>query len=302
MNPQSGILAEGDKSGFFATYKVNYAILETQEGCDNFIKAVKRFPEILEQSSSINNVSVTGTVSFGKSLWKILTEFNKELAGTGDELFDFPGYERAPATQDDLYVHIHSMNNSATFDCGNSFIALFEKDMLTVGDETMGFVWRDSRDLTGFIDGTENPSGPSDRAGAALKEDGSSYVMVQRFVHNLDKWAQLDKDSQERVIGRTKDDSTQLEPLPIESHVAHTDIDDNGVNVKIVRHSLPYGMPGGTRGLWFTAYCHYLKGLVEIEKSLFGMRGTDPDKLMSFITPVTGGYYFTPSLTMLEKL
>ena len=61
-------------------------------------------------------------------------------------------------------------------------------------------------------------------------------------------------------------------------------------------------MPGGTRGLWFTAYCHYLKGLDEIEKSLFGMRGTDPDKLMSFITPVTGGYYFTPSLTMLEKL
>lgn len=302
MNPQSGILAEGDKSAFFATYKVNYSLLETKEALEGFVKAVKRFPEVLEQSSSINSVSVTGAVSFGKKLWEKLVENNEELKGTGSELFDFPGYEFAPATQDDLYVHIHSMNNGATFDCGNSFIALFPTDLLTVGDETMGFVWRDSRDLTGFIDGTENPCGPSDRSEAALKEDGSSYVMVQRFVHNLDKWAQLDKHSQERVIGRTKEDSVQLEPLPIESHVAHADIDDEGVNVKIVRHSLPYGMPGGMRGLWFTAYCHYLKGLDEIEKSLFGLRGTAPDKLMSFITPVTGGYYFTPSLSMLEKL
>ena len=93
-----------------------------------------------------------------------------------------------------------------------------------------------------------------------------------------------------------------MNPVPIISHVAHSDIKDNGEDVKIVRHSLPYGMPNGTKGLWFTAYCHYLRGLDEIEKSIFGLRGMEPDMLMSYITPVTGGYYFVPSIEMLEKL
>lgn len=300
---QSGILVEGDNAAYFATFMVNYDLLSTDSGRSNFVESVKQFQRILDDSSVMYKIMVSGAISFGKKLWTTLTKDNDALKGTGAELFDFPGYgDKAPATQADLYVHIHSKYNGACFDCGNSFVSLFLPGLLTVADDKVGFVWRDSRDLTGFIDGTENPSGPSDRAEAALNADGSSYAIVQRFEHNLDKWGKLDVHEQESVIGRTKKDSVQLEPLPPGSHVAHSDIDYNGKNVKIVRHSLPYGMPNGVKGLWFTAYCYFLVGLDEIEKSLFGLRGTESDHLMNYITPVTGGYYFVPSKSMLLKL
>ena len=302
MNPQSGILVEGDNSAFFATYKVNYSLLEEENALSSFVNTIKSFPAVLEEVSKVNDIHVTGTISFGKKLWDFLTQNKAELQSTASTLFDFPGYDDAPATQEDLYLHIHSKNNGASFDCGFTFVSKFAPEVLTVADHTMGFVWRDYRDLTGFIDGTENPSGPSDRSEAALTEDGNSFAIVQRYVHNLDKWATLNKSEQESVIGRTKDDSVQLEPLPMGSHVAHADIDHNGKNVKIVRHSLPYGMPNGVKGLWFTAYCHYLEGIHEMEKSIFGLRGTGRDNLMSYITPVTGGYYFTPSLDLLARL
>lgn len=302
MNPQSGILAEGDNSAFFATYKVNFSLLEEEAARSNFVSTIKSFPTVLGEVSKINDIRITGTISFGKKLWDFLTQKDAELQEAGATLFDFPGYDDAPVTQDDLYIHIHSKSNGACFDCGFTFVSKFAPEVLTVVDHAMGFVWRDSRDLTGFIDGTENPAGLSDRSEAALAENGSSFVIVQRFIHNLDKWATIDKSEQESVIGRTKDDSVQLEPLPMGSHVAHTDIDHNDKNVKIVRHSLPYGLPNGTKGLWFTAYCHYLEGIHEMEKSIFGLRGTGRDQLMTYITPVTGGYYFTPSLDMLARL
>lgn len=299
---QSGILPEGDNTAFFSTYKMNYELLSTKEGFANFTESVKKFPQVLKESSEVNKMPVTGTISFGKKLWETLTENNKELKGTGAELFDFPGYGKAPATQADFYVHIHSKYNGACYDCASMFMGLLMPNLLTVADSVNGFVWRDSRDLTGFIDGTENPSGQKDRAAAALNEDQCSFALVQRFEHNLSKWGKLTRDAQESVIGRTKPDSTQLKPLPMGSHVAHTDIDVDGVNVKMVRQSLPYGSPNGVKGLWFTCYCHYLKGIDETEKSIFGLRGVEEDHLMSYITPVTGGYYFAPSLTMLSKL
>lgn len=300
--PQSGILPEGDNSAFFATYSVDYDVLSTEEGFKDFINGIKMFPRVLDEATKNNSVTVTGTISFGKRLWSFLIKNNEALKGTGDELFDFPGYGKAPSTQKDLYIHIHSKYNGASFDCGKQFVSYFQPNVLSVSDDQMGFVWRDSRDLTGFIDGTENPSGAEERKEAALTEDGCSYVLVQRFVHNLEKWDKLDKESQETIIGRRKDDSEQLNPLPSVSHVAHSDIEFDGNEIKIVRHSLPYGMPNGAKGLWFTAYCHFLKGIDEIEKSLFGLRGYESDMLMSYVTPVTGGYYFVPSLSMLERL
>lgn len=301
-NVQSGILPEGDTNAFFATYSVNYDLLGTKEGKESFVSAVKRFPHVLDECSEINKTRVTGVISFGRTLWKTLVSGNAELEGTGAEMFDFPGYGKAPATQADFYVHIHSKNGGVCFDCASMFMELIMPGMLTLTDSVNGFIWRDSRDLTGFIDGTENPSGTEDREAASLNADRCSFALVQRFEHNLKKWGTLDREAQESVIGRTKPDSVQLEPLPMGSHVAHTDIDDNGVNVKIVRHSLPYGSPNGVKGLWFTCYCHYLKGIDAIERSIFGMCGTGEDRLMSFITPVTGGYYFVPSLSMLSKL
>ena len=163
-------------------------------------------------------------------------------------------------------------------------------------------MWRDSRDLTGFIDGTENPQGVVNRVKAALRDDGSSFVLVQRFIHNLDKWTKLEVADQENIIGRKKADSMAIEPAPSISHVAHTDISFEGEPIKIVRHSLPYGSPGTEKGLWFTAYCKSMKHHNELQRSIYGLRDGKADGLMSYITPVSGGFYFTPSLKQINLL
>ena len=163
-------------------------------------------------------------------------------------------------------------------------------------------MWRDSRDLTGFIDGTENPQGAASRVKAALRDDGSSFVIVQRFIHNLDKWSKLEVADQENIIGRKKSNSMAIEPVPSISHVAHADISFEGEAIKIVRHSLPYGSPGTEKGLWFTAYCKSMKHHNELQRSIYGLRDGKADSLMSYIMPVSGGFYFTPSLKQINLL
>jgi hypothetical protein len=171
---------------------------------------------------------------------------------------------------------------------------------------------RDGRDLTGFIDGTENPQFPDDRAEVALLgeyhgifSDGS-FVFAQRYAHNLEKWKQLKVDTQEQVIGRTKLESIELddEVKPENSHVARTVVeDDEGEEMEILRHSLPYGDGKGDQGLFFIAYT---QDLSIIDAMLFRMFGTSGDgihdRLLHFVTPMDGAYYFAPSEELLEEI
>lgn len=299
---QSGILPEGDSIAYYGTFNVHSDVFTDREMQSEFIKAIKLVDSILEDVSIQSQTRVTGTISFGSKLWKALVEGNQQLATAGADLFDFPGYGKAPATQCDLYLHIHSTNQGATYDASQRIYSVFPEGSLILGEERNGFMWRDSRDLTGFIDGTENPQGVEKRMRAALREDGSSFVVVQRFVHHLEKWEQLKEGEQEEVIGRKKIDSMAIEPAPAMSHVAHTDISFEGESIKIVRHSLPYGSPGAEKGLWFTAYCKSMKHHNELQRSIYGLRDGKADSLMSYITPVSGGFYFTPSLKQINLL
>ncbi len=169
------------------------------------------------------------------------------------------------------------------------------------------FRYLDTRDLTGFIDGTENPKGKA-RAEVALigSEDapfaGGSYVFTQRYIHDLTKWAALPLDEQEKVVGRRKRDSKELSDRakPATAHIARTVIEENGEELKIVRHSFPYGTVSEA-GLFFIAYTRTL----DIpEKMLARMMGTADDglsdHLMDFSRAVSGANFFAPSLTVLR--
>ncbi|MFZ0023457.1 Dyp-type peroxidase, partial [Acinetobacter sp.] len=192
--------------------------------------------------------------------------------------------------------------------------AFFEgiQDQVEVLDERVCFRYFDGRDMTGFIDGTENPQFPENRAEAALlpAEAGifanGSFVFAQRYAHDLTKWKQLKVDAQEQVIGRTKLESIELDDAvkPENAHVARTVVeDDEGEELEILRHSLPYGDGKSEQGLFFIAYTYDLSIIDAMLQRMFGTSGDGiHDRLLHFVTPMDGAYYFAPSEELLAQL
>ena len=178
-------------------------------------------------------------------------------------------------------------------------------DSVTVVDETYGFRYLDSRDMTDFIDGTENPKDERRKEVAIIEQGelaGGSYVMLQRFVHRLPAWNRLNVAAQEKVIGRTKADSVELDNVPAASHVGRVDLKEEGKGLKIVRHSLPYGSVSGEHGLLFIAYCNTLHNFKAMLDSMYGVADGKTDQLLRFTQAVTGAYFFAPSADMLQSL
>jgi putative iron-dependent peroxidase len=176
-------------------------------------------------------------------------------------------------------------------------------------EDVASFRYLDARDLTGFVDGTENPETQEDRAKVTLIKEGEyaggSFVFAQRYVHHLDKWTQLKVDAQEKVIGRTKPDDVEMddETKPENAHIARVVIEDDGEELEILRHSLPYGRASGEQGLFFIAYT---RDLSIIDKMLANMFGTSEDglddRLLKFVTPVSGAYFFAPSESLWREI
>lgn len=216
------------------------------------------------------------------------------------------GGRTAPATPADLFLHIHSPRHDANLVLAREFLRALAGSA-TVIEEVMGYKHLGGRDLTGFVDGTENPKG-DDRAEVALVADGpfagGSFVSLQRYIHNLPRWEAMPVSEQEHSIGRTKDDDEELDDdvKPPSAHIARVVIEDDGEELEILRHSLPYGGTG-ENGLYFVAYCadpgpfrRMLEAMVK--------RGADGhyDRLLDFTRPVTGASFFTPAVEVLERL
>ncbi|MBZ0253447.1 MAG: Dyp-type peroxidase, partial [Candidatus Methylomirabilis sp.] len=214
----------------------------------------------------------------------------------------------APATGGDLLLHIHSNRPDLNFE-----LAMRARRALgpaaRVLDEVHGFRYLDARDLTGFIDGTENPKG-AERAEVALvgKEDaafaGGSFVIAQRYVHDLAKFGKASLAEQEGTIGRRKKDSVELsdKKKPASAHIARVVIEEDGEELEIVRHSFPYGTTS-EHGLFFIAYNKTLDTFEKMLRRMFGVSGDGlHDRLMDFTRAVSGGFFFAPSLETLAKL
>jgi putative iron-dependent peroxidase len=215
----------------------------------------------------------------------------------------------AVATPGDLLFHIRANRADMCFELERLILDALG-DSVTVADEVQGFRYFDSRDLLGFVDGTENPTGV-DLAQSALIQsedpafEGGSYVVVQKYLHKLDKWRSLETATQESIIGRTKPDNVELEDAGRESHKTLTTIvDAEGIEHDILRDNMPFGSPG--RGEFGTYFIGYTRNLWVIEKMLANMfKGVAAgryDRILDFSTPMTGTTFFAPSYSLLKNL
>ena len=247
-------------------------------------------------------------VAFGPELWRKL---HSETPQGFAQLEPIQGSFTMPVVPADVLIHIASARSDICFALSQAFFEGIQ-DQVEVLDERVCFRNFDGRDLTGFIDGTENPQFPDDRGETALLSEDTgifadgSFVFAQRYVHNLESWKLLKVDTQEQVIGRTKLESIELDDdvKPENAHVARTVVeDDEGEELEILRHSLPYGDGRGDQGLFFIAYT---KDLTRIDQMLVRMFGTSGDgihdRLLHFVTAVDGAYYFAPSEDLLEEV
>lgn len=254
------------------------------------------------------HAQIKTAVAFGPELWAQL--YAQTPAGF-QQLQPIEGAFQMPAVPADVLIHIASARADICFALSQSFFEGIQ-DQVDVLDERVCFRYFDGRDMTGFIDGTENPQFPDDRAEVALLgedagifEDGS-FVFAQRYAHDLDKWKRLKVDAQEQVMGRTKLESIELddEVKPDNAHVARTVVeDDEGEEMEILRHSLPYGDGQGDQGLFFIAYTKDLTILDAMLERMFGTSGDGiHDRLLHFVTALDGAYYFAPREELLETV
>lgn len=293
---QSAILPE---AGPFA----QYTLLKVKNSSEKVLDQLKALPTLVEQLNEQQpGAHLTLSIAFTKAFW---SQFDSELPS---ELIDFPvlgeGDTVAPSSDVDVLIHCHSNRHDLHFYLLRKFFAEVS-EYVDVVDETYGYRYLDSRDMTDFIDGTENPK-EEQRAEVAIVPEGEfaggSYVMVQRFIHNLPSWNRLNVSAQEKVIGRTKPDSIELDDVPAASHVGRVDIKEEGKGLKIVRHSLPYGSVSGEHGLLFIAYCNTLHNFKTMLESMYGVTDGKTDQLLRFTTAVTGAYFFAPSDHMLQAI
>ncbi|WP_455425347.1 Dyp-type peroxidase [Dryocola sp. LX212] len=295
---QTGILPEHCRAAVWLEATIQGDFDAVRQGCKTFTQSLNTFQE------NFPDANLGAVVAFGYDLWRDLS------GGEGaTELKNFTpmGKGLAPATQHDVMIHILSLRHDVNFSVAQAALAAFG-DALKIEEEVHGFRWVEERDLSGFIDGTENPQGEDSRREVAVINEGvdagGSYVFVQRWEHNLKQLSRISVGEQEMLIGRTKDANEEIDgdERPATSHLSRVDLKENGKGLKIVRQSLPYGTASGTHGLYFIAYCARLHNIEQQLLSMFGETDGKRDGMLRFTKPVTGGYYFAPSLDKLLSL
>ncbi|HVX31240.1 MAG TPA: Dyp-type peroxidase [Nitrolancea sp.] len=218
------------------------------------------------------------------------------------------GRHHAVATPGDILFHIRARSMDLCFELAMQLTARLG-DAITVVDETHGFKFFDQRDMIGFVDGTENPVGPESVEAVLIGDEdpgfaGGSYVIVQKYLHDLKGWNDLPVERQEAIIGRKKLSDIELEDSVKASsaHNALTSItDENGEELKIVRDNMPFGTIG--KGEFGTYFIGYARSPSRIERMLQNMFVGNPpgnyDRLLDFSRPITGSLFFVPPATFL---
>lgn len=257
------------------------------------------------------SASFACTVGIGSAIWDTLTSLPRP-----SELHPFPEVKgkthTAPSTPGDLLFHIRAERRDLCFEFERQLMDQLGASVRVV-DETVGFRYFDVRDLLGFVDGTANPVGPAvDSSILVAEEDeravGGSYVVVQKYVHDLPAWKTLKAEQQEAIIGRTKLENVELDNAGAEEQKAHktlaTVVDESGVEHDILRDNMPFGSPGqGEFGTYFIGYSRRL-WVVEkmLERMFVGVPVGMHDRLLNYSTALTGTTFFAPSASALAGL
>jgi putative iron-dependent peroxidase len=220
------------------------------------------------------------------------------------------GPRHAVSTPGDLMFHIRARRMDLCFEMAAQIMARLADAVIAI-DEVHGFRYFDDRDLLGFVDGTENPRGQAVIDAALIgAEDaafaGGSYVIVQKYLHDLPAWNALSTEAQERIIGRTKLADIELDDAvkPTSAHSALTTIEENGKELKILRDNMPFGRVGTAEfGTYFIGYCRTPRVTEQMIENMFvGRPPGNYDRLLDFSRAVTGTLFFVPSQTFLEAV
>jgi putative iron-dependent peroxidase len=251
------------------------------------------------------NENVDVMVAFGSEAWMRLAP--EEMPANFIPFHPVLGRQDriAPGTQADVLFWIHGTRHDLNF---RHALAINDalRRIATLELELAGFSYLDSRDLSGFIDGTQNPREQEARDAALIATGepgaGGSFVLTQRWVHDLAKFADIGVEEQQRVIGRTKADSTELSEVPPTAHIRRAEINVDGEELKIYRRSVPYGNVR-EHGLYFLAFSRNLLLFAMQLDRMFGLSEDGlVDRLTEFSTPVSGSYFFAPSPQALQRM
>jgi putative iron-dependent peroxidase len=220
------------------------------------------------------------------------------------------GPRHAVSTPGDLLFHIRAKRMDLCFEVAAQIMARIGSAVSPV-DEVQGFRYFDDRDLMGFVDGTENPRGTAVTDAVLIGEEDAgfafgSYVIVQKYLHDLDAWNALSTEAQELIIGRAKLSDIELDDSvkPTSAHSALTTIVEDGKEIKILRDNMPFGRPGhGEFGTYFIGYSRSPRTTEQMLENMFvGRPPGNYDRLLDFSRAVTGNLFFVPSATFLENI
>lgn len=220
------------------------------------------------------------------------------------------GRHHAVATPGDILFHIRSMRMDLCFELATQIMARLG-GAVSAADEVHGFRYFDDRDLLGFVDGTENPVDQAAVDAAITDQEdtafaGGSYVIVQKYLHDLKGWNELPVEMQEKIIGRTKLSDIELDDAvkPTSAHNALTTIVENGEELDIVRDNMPFGDVGkGEFGTYFIGYARSPRTIEQMLENMFvGQPPGNYDRLLDFSVAATGNLFFVPSGTFLENI
>src|SRR5579864_2665641 len=293
---QSGIFALGTGSHSYLEFD-----LHVHSDPLTLVQVIASLGEPRMTTGGVNLV-----VGFRPSLWARVapeemptgvTDFEQEVRGIEEYAM--------PATQHDLWVWAAGHSYHKVFDVAREAIAAIAP-VARLFSEVAGWTYKESRDLTGFIDGTENPR-LSEAPEVALIPDGSpgaggSVVLVQKWMHDAAAFEALSIEEQEKVIGRTKDTSIELaeEVRGAESHVSRTVIEVNGVEQHIFRRNTPFGT-ATEHGTMFIGFSRDQQRLARMLDRMAGKEDGIGDALTRYTTAVSGAYYFVPSVEALRR-
>src|ERR1700678_645471 len=290
--PQAGIFALGTSSHAY----LEFDLLDARRSKE-FASTIAAIHEPRTTTGGVNFV-----IGFRPELWRDMVPddapagvegFNNKIQGTEGFVM--------PATQHDALVWLSASAYDVVFDMARSVV----RDVAgqaSLADETSSWPYRHDRDLTGFIDGSENPT-LLDAPTAALLPEGvpgaaGSVLLLQKWKHKTAQWEALPIDRQEHIMGRTKLDSIELENKPLDSHVARTDQDEYG---NIFRRNMPYGKVDD-HGTVFVGFSSDQRRLSRMLERMAGLVTGTRDALTRFTQPLTGSYYFVPAAESLRRL
>lgn len=290
--PQAGIFALGTASHIYLEFD---ALDQRYEE-----KLVAAICALREPRTTIGGVNLVA--GFRPELWRKVAPGHSpaDVHGFNEPIKGIESFTM-PATQRDAVLWLSGSAHDVLFDSAHAAIAAV-KDIATVGEETSSWAYRHDRDLTGFIDGSENPS-LIDAPDAAIIPAGNpgesgTVLLLQKWKHDTSAWESLSVNQQECVMGRTKLDSVEFEDKAVDAHIVRTDQDQFG---KIFRRNMPYGtvLDHGTMFVGFSADQSRLSTMLD---SMAGLRNGVRDALTRYTTPITGAYYFVPSTEGLRQV